>query len=426
MLRKLQTISSLAAVAVAFCGSSHALAADAAPAPPTSTVAAPAAVTQPGETLLRSLIDAAKQSAPEVALAKASFSSSRSMLANGQMAPLGNPYLEITAERGDKNVTKDVALNGTLWLPLELSGQRGSRAREAESFVALHAAFVERARAHAAARLVRAYGSTVVAVERATVLSELLTSARAEMVLVAERVKNGDAIQPDASLAAVEAARHEVMLVETEAELLRARSELAEVLGRDLPNFGSVNPPSLERGGRALKLAETPQAQSLAAEARFYSSSAERLRKEGQSPLSVGLVAGRGDFGETRLGGGLAYAFPIFRANRPERARAGAESARALAEKGVHESVARRRLRLLQDEQAQLARARSVLTTTALPAAQLAVSAVQETYAAGKAEMLAVLLSRRELSSLSLRRLELLLQEWQLVSEYVEITGDLP
>jgi hypothetical protein len=40
--------------------------------------------------------------------------------------------------------------------------------------------------------------------------------------------------------------------------------------------------------------------------------------------------------------------------------------------------------------------------------------------------MLAVLLSRRELSSLSLRRLELLLQEWQLVSEYVEITGDLP
>jgi hypothetical protein len=150
------------------------------------------------------------------------------------------------------------------------------------------------------------------------------------------------------------------------------------------------------------------------------------LRKEGQSPLSVGLVAGRGDFGETRLGGGLAYAFPVFRANRPERARASAESARALAEKTVRENVARRRLHLLQQEQAQLTRARSVLTTTALPAAQLAVSAVQETYAAGKAEMIAVLLSRRELSSLSLRRLELLLQEWLLVSEYVEITGDLP
>lgn len=426
MLRKLQTFAGLAGIAAAICASSHAFAADHAPPQPASALAANPAVTPADETLLRSLLDAAKQNAPEVSLAKASFSSSRSMLANGQMAPLGNPYLEITAERGTKNVTKDVALNGTLWLPLELSGQRGSRTREAESFVALHAAFVEQARARAAARLVRAYGSTVVATERASVLSELLSSARDEMQIAAERVKNGDAIQTDASLAAVEAARHEVMLVETEAELLRAKSELAEILGRDLPSLASVDPPSLERGGAAVKLDQTPQAQSLAAEARFYSSSAERLRKEGQSPLSLGLVAGRGDFGETRLGGGLAYAFPVFRANRPERARAGAESARALAEKGVHENVARRRLQLLRAEQAQLMRARAVLTATALPAAQLAVSAVQETYAAGKAEMLAVLLSRRELSSLSLRRLELLLQEWQLVSEYVEITGDLP
>ncbi|MES1183969.1 MAG: hypothetical protein ABUL60_09140, partial [Myxococcales bacterium] len=206
------------------------------------------------------------------------------------------------------------------------------------------------------------------------------------------------------------------------------KSERSEVLGRDLLEpTGPVNPPSLQpHGARSVKVEEIPQAQALAAEARFYSSSAERLRKEGQSPLSVGLVAGRGDFGETRLGGGLAYAFPVFRANRPERARAQSESVRALAEKSVHQAVARRRLRMLQEQQAELTAALSVLTTTALPAAQHAVSAVQETYSAGKAEMLAVLLSRRELSALSLQRLELLLQDWLLVSEYVEITGDLP
>jgi hypothetical protein len=137
-------------------------------------------------------------------------------------------------------------------------------------------------------------------------------------------------------------------------------------------------------------------------------------------------VAGRGDYGETRVGGGLAYAFPVFRANRAERARASAESQRALAEKRVQQEVFARRLKLLQLEQEQVERALSTLTSTALPAAQLAVSAVQETYAAGKAEMLAVLLSRRELSALSLRRLELLERNWLLVSEYVEITGDLP
>ena len=375
---------------------------------------------------LRQLIEAAKQQAPEVSLARASLTSSRSALENGRLSPFGNPFLEVTAERGAKNVTQDVAINGALWLPIELSGQRQSRKREADDFVLLHGAIVEQARARAAARVVRAYGSSVVAAERAAVLSELLASARAEADLIAERVKNGDAIARDASMAAVEAARHEVMLAETRAELLRARGELSEVLGREAPDTSQrVMPPALA-DFRAANLEKTPQAQALLAEARFFSSSAERWRREGQTPLSVGLVAGRGDYGETRLGGGLAYALPLFRANRPERARATAESLRALAERRVQQSVASRRLKLLALEQEQLSRALTTLTQSALPAAQLAVSAVQETYAAGKAEMLAVLLSRRELSSLSLRRLELLEQGWLLVSEYVEITGELP
>lgn len=344
------------------------------------------------------------------------------------MAPLGNPYLEITADRGNKNVTKDVAIVGTLWLPVELSGQRGSRGREATEFVGFHSALVEQARARAAARVVRAYGFAAVATERSAVLSELLGSARAEADLMSERLKDGDAVSRDASLAAVEAARHEVMLAETQAELLRAQGELSELLGRDtLPPVAMAAPPVLRPSDfRGISADKTPHSRALGAEARFYSSSAERIGKEGQSPLSVGLVAGRGDLGETRLGGGLAYAFPVFRANRPEKARAAAESSRALAEKRVQETVATRRLKLLQLEQEQLSRAIATLTTSALPAAQRAVRAVQETYAAGKAEMLAVLLSRRELSALSLRRLELLEQNWLLLSEYVEITGDLP
>lgn len=377
---------------------------------------------------LRGLIDLAKQRAPEVSLAQASLTSSRSALVNGRLAPLGNPYLEITADHGNKGVTQDVAVTGTLWLPVEVSGQRASRGREAQDFVALHAAFLEQARTRAAARAVKAYGFSIVAAERTTVLSELLSSARAEADLMAERVKAGDAIARDAALAAVEAARHEVMLAETRAELLHARGELSELLGRSVVEaLPSMPPPSLvARDFDAVKLDRTPQSRALRAEARFYTSSAERLAREGQSPLSFGLVAGRGDFGETRLGGGLAYAFPVFRANRAERARALAESQRAISEKRVRESVASRRLELLELEQEQLGRALATLTSTALPAAELAVSAVQETYAAGKAEMLAVLLIRRELSALSLRRLELLEQSWLLVSEYVEITGDLP
>lgn len=398
-------------------------------APSGAVVAAPSSTAQiDTRARLRSLIAEAKQKAPEVSMARASLTSSRSALVAGRMAPLQNPYLEVTAERGNKDVTKDVAINGTLWLPVELSGQRGSRQREADDFISLHGALVETARAKAAARVVRAYGFSAVAAERHAVISELLVSARKEAELMGERLKAGDAIARDASLAAVEAARHEVMLAETQAELLRAQGELSELLGTaELEAVPPAAPPSLsDRDFQAVKVEQTPHSQALRAEARFYTSSAERLGKEGQSALSLGLVAGRGDYGETRLGGGLAYAFPVFRANRPERARAAAESSRALEEKRVQESLTLRRLKLIRLEQEQVARAIDSLTVTALPAAERAVSAVQETYTAGKAEMLAVIISRRELSSLALRRLELLEQNWLLVSEYVEITGDLP
>jgi outer membrane protein, heavy metal efflux system len=377
---------------------------------------------------LELLLRAAKERAPEVSLAAASLVASRSARENSRLASFGNPYLEVTAERGSRDVTNDVAVSGALWLPVELSGQGRSRGREAEAFVSLHAAFLEQARARAAAQVVRAYGAAVVARQRSAVLSELLNDARAEAELMAERLKRGDAVRTDASLAAVEAARHQVMLTENAADLSRAIGQLAELVGGSGPDtLGAVAPPALEGGAaRRLRIDMSPRSLALAAEARFHAASAARWRREGKGMLSVGVVAGRGDYGETRLGGGLAYAFPMFRSNHPESARAAAEGSRALAEKSVHEAVALRRLRLLELEQQQLTNALSVLTKVALPAAKDAVQSVKETYAAGKTELLAVLLSRRELSTLALRRLELLERSWLLVADYVEITGDLP
>ena len=379
-------------------------------------------------TQLQLLMRAAKERAPEVSLAAASLVASRSARENARLASFGNPYLEVTAERGGRSVTKDIAVSGALWLPMELSGRGRSRGREADAFVSLHVAFVEQARARAAAQVVRAYGAAVVARQRSAILSDLLKDARVEAELIAERLKRGDAVRPDASLAAVEAARHEVMLTENAADLARAIGQLAELIGSPDPDpAGPIAPPTLQ-GARARhpRIDMSPRSRSLAAEARFFAASAARWRREGQGMLSVGVVAGRGDYGETRLGGGLAYAFPMFRSNRPESARAAAEGSRALAEKGVQEAVALRRLRLLELEQQQLTNALSVLTNVALPAAKDAVQSVKETYAAGKTELLAVLLIRRELSTLALRRLELLERSWLLVADYVEITGDLP
>ena len=377
---------------------------------------------------LRRLVRSAREHAPEVSRSRAAFIASKSAFVRGGLAPFGNPRLEVTAEGANKDVIKDVAVSGSLWLPVEVSGQRSSRQREAEDFVALHSAGIEVSRASAAARAVRAYGRAVVAVERSNVLAQLLANARAESRMLSERMASGDAVRRDASLAAAEAARHEIMMAENEAELVSARGELAELVGESAaPPLEPAVPPVLP--GEATpqtNFPALPRSRAFLAEARYYDAAAERARREGRSLLSVGVVAGRGDYGETRIGGGLAYAFPAFRSNQVETARNEAESQRARTERQLFGELASRRLLVLRNEQQKLLRALSVLSEVALPAARAAVSAVQETYEAGKAELLSVLLTRRELSTLSLRRLALFDRSWTLVADYVAITGDLP
>lgn len=377
---------------------------------------------------LRRLVRSAREHAPEVTRSRAAFTASKSAFVRGGLAPFGNPRLEVTAEGANKDVIKDVSVSGSLWLPVEVSGQRSSRQREADDFVALHSVGIEVARASAAARAVRAYGRAVVAVERSNVLAQLQANARAESRMLSERMASGDAVRRDASLAAAEAARHEIMIAENEAELISARGELAELVGEGgTPLLGPAVPPSL--AGQATpetKPAALPRSRAFLAEARYYDAAAERARREGSSLLSVGVVAGRGDYGETRIGGGFAYAFPVFRNNQVETARNEAEGQRARTERQLFGELAGRRLLVLRNEQQKLLRALSILSEVALPAARAAVTAVQETYDAGKAELLSVLLTRRELSTLSLRRLALFERSWTLVGEYVEISGDLP
>ncbi|HET9931269.1 MAG TPA: TolC family protein [Polyangiaceae bacterium] len=395
-------------------------AAAALPRQPESPTAAPS---------LRDLVTRAREHAPEVALGRAQLEASRSSYASARMAPVGNPYLEIRADHGNRGVTRDVYIDGSLWLPLEVSGQRKSRGREAADFVAWNAALVEQARAAAAARTVRAYGLLVVAEKRLRVLQELSEATEAEARYYSERLAMGDATERDAALSAVDAARHKMLLSETRSELLRANGELVELTGVRLSDDVPRDPlPSIfsRTPAPAPHVEKAPSLRALQAQAAYYASARERLRKEGQSPVSVGVLAGRGDFGETRLGAGLGYAFPLFRTNQPERARADAERVRALQELSLRREVFSRRVEVLRQELVELRKAFDVLTEAALPAAERAVAAARETYRAGKGDLLSVLVSRRDFSALALRQLEILDRSWQLFSELVEVTGELP
>jgi len=378
---------------------------------------------------LDKLVKLARERAPDVALGRAALTASRSSYASAALSPVGNPLLEVKADRGTLGVTKDITIDASLWVPVELAGQKQGRGREARDYVRLHEALLEQARAIATGRTVRAYGALAVATTRARVLEEILAGARAESEHYAARLAAGDATERDAALAALEAARHEVLLSETHGDVVRSSGELLELTGFSLSADAVLDAglPTL-RPRRPLtgQDVRTPTTVALEEQARYYGSSVERLRKEAWAPLALGLTGGRGDYGEARFGAGVGYAFPLFRANQPERARAEAERARALEELSLRRELIARRIGLLERELVEVGRALELVTSSALPAATRAVNAATETHRAGKGDWLSVLVSRRDLSALSLRRLELLDKCWSLLAELAAMTGESP
>jgi cobalt-zinc-cadmium efflux system outer membrane protein len=344
------------------------------------------------------------------------------------LAPIGNPFLEVRMQGATKDVVKDVNIDSALWLPIEIGGQKSRRGREADDYVQLHEALLEQARALASSRTVRAYGALVVGATRFRVLTELATVSQAEARYYAERMALGDATERDAALSAVDASRHQLALSETKGELLRVVADLFELTGRKLGPESVVEtfPPGISGTAIAQPHVEhSPTFHVLSAQAKYYDSARERLQSEGWSALSLGLLLGRGDVGETRFGGGLAYAFPV-RANQGERARADAERVRALEELALRRELLARRSVLLTSELGELGRAFEIVTNSALPAARRAVAAATETYRSGKGDFFSVLLSQRDFSAMALRRLEILDKSWLLLGDLVEITGELP
>lgn len=375
----------------------------------------------------------AKERAPGVVSAKADLNIGRSTYAGARLSPLTNPYLEVFVDRGNMNATKDVAVQANLWLPVELSGQRGRRVDEADALVAWKSQNVEAARASSVGEAVRLYGDVLVNAERVRSFESVLAAARAEAELYEARLRAGDATQQDAKLAVVEVVRNSVALAESRADYARSAAELARALGQEgfgPPDGGSVDPPPLPASDpnawvdRSIK--RSPYLLAYEKEATYYARAKERQAIESHVPVNVIVSAGRGDLGETRLGGGLSWTFPFLRTNQGEQARAEAERSRVLAERDVRRRSLVALLRGLYDERLMVRGAVDEVAVTGEPAAQEALAAAIQTQRAGKGEFLRVLTARRDLALLRSRRLELARREWSIVGDIVALTGELP
>lgn len=367
--------------------------------------------------------------APQIRLGTAALEVSRTSQVNARRPGLGNPYFEIIGQRGTNNTTQGINWNGTVWLPMELAGQRGTRVAEADAYEELFERGLDFAEASALGEVISAYGTAQVAGERVRVLEQIVAMSKTTAEIYEARLQAGDAILRDATIARVDLARNQVLLQDARGRLAVALADLNRLTGAQ---YDGVEPDALKPPielDRYLKRAGDEVAPAVAtseAEAKYYEAQRTRIGREAVGPFSLMLMGGRGDFGEARMGVGIAYEVPLLRSQQGEKARADAERLRAQTEASVRRAYVDTRLKGVAQQYRQDQQAIEVLTDVALPAADEAVEASMATLQAGKDDWFVVLISRRDQAMLRLQRLDLLDRQWSLLGEMVQLTGELP
>ncbi len=382
-----------------------------------------------GENLpdLERVLELVADSAPEVQRGKAFVNASRATMVGAKLPPIGNPDFQVFGESGNvdgSNVTRDVFIDGTMTLPWEIWGQRSKRIRESEAYTSLAQASLGSQTANALASAVNTYGNIVVSHARIGVLKDTIEIADDEANIYRARAEAGDATLRDSRVAMVELARNRVLLAEAEADLRMSLAALTRLSKKNFAPHPDISPePPWRRPPPPSGSPELPTVKQSQAEAEYYRRSSERARAEGKMPFGLIFRLGRGDFGEMRLGGGVAFALPLFRRNQGERALAEANAEQAEAIANIEKQALEAALDGAFLELEQLEDALLVIDRDAVPAAREAVQAAEEIQRAGKSDILPVLISRRDYAALRLRRLDILGRMWNALGRIVLIRG---
>jgi cobalt-zinc-cadmium efflux system outer membrane protein len=391
------------------------------------TIGAPAAA---GPLSLAEVAERVRSRGPAATLGAADVRVAAALRAAAPLPPITNPSIEIVVDRG--SATKDAAVQSELHVPFEVTGQRGARIEEADANLRWRKAEAQRLVAGALGEAVSAYGELAVATARLRDAEEGERAARDEAGYQRARFQASDATSVDVALADAEHGRWLQARSEAEIAVVRARSRLAVALGEERLEAepAAENVPALAAATEAALAARVTDAAPIvdapAQEASFWAAARERLVADRTPPVSVVLLAGRGDLGEARFGGGLAWQLPVTRRAQAEIARAEGERDRALVARGV----ARRAVSAAaRGNAAALAKAREALAThdrVAIPAASALVASARAALAAGKTDLGRVLYARRDLAAARARRLDTLALAWSAYAELAGLLGDLP
>ncbi|MGE0548826.1 MAG: TolC family protein [Kofleriaceae bacterium] len=344
------------------------------------------------------VIELARARAPQVLVAQTRVSEARGGITSARLLARDNPVIEALAgPRWSDERSTDVEIG--LSIPIELGGRRGKRtdAARAELRAAEHLTTDEQRRAIGVAlaayyRVLHADALVALAGKRKTLAQELLAVGEARLKA------GGDVTKLDLNLA-----RNELALAESEIQVAsssatRARADLAAVLGLKTADVATVTGDLADR--RLFDMVVATKERSDLAARRDEVTAASALVRVADADrwpsLSLRIAYAHEDRGTDILLGGIALSLPLFNREQGERIAARARQERARVELTALENTIAAETDAVRASYAAAVSAVEILEKRALPLATENEQLAHESYRAGKLELPALLVIRRD------------------------------
>ncbi|MFN0249672.1 MAG: TolC family protein [Kofleriaceae bacterium] len=339
------------------------------------------------------VIELARTRAPSAVIARARIEESRSDLVGARRFATRNPVFEadVGPRRSGDGLSTDVQTS--LSFPLDLGGRRDKRVAVVDAEIErerLEAQSVERTAVGAA---VSAYYQALHADRRLSLAEDRVRLADAAEVTARQRMRAGDVAEFEVNLARGEVARAKSGVVVARGEQARARAQLAAVLGIPItPVVGDLaDRRMLETAGGNAR----PDLRALAQEIEVSRAEVASARTERWPSLDLRVSYEHERDADIVLGG-ISIALPVFEHGQGEAARARARGKRAGAELAARTALASAEVESASQTSTAMIAAVRILELEAVPLSIENESAASASYRAGKIDLGALLVIRRE------------------------------
>lgn len=361
---------------------------------------------------LDDVISIAQRDAPAPRVARARIDEARSSLIGARLRSTENPVLESTI--GPRwGAGRSTDFDVTLLVPLKLGPARGHRVAAAEAEAEQAQFLAEESLRTSRGDAVAAYFRVLHAQRRVALATERLALATEAEQIAQDRKTAGDVAEFEVDLARGEVARARSAVASGDANLMRRVADLRAQLGIDAEQVVTVE-GALE-GWASLgvddpaRTPSRPDVEVVRTEIAIAEAEAALATTSKRPDVALRLTYAHEEDADIALIG-VSVSLPLFNRGQGELGRARAREKRARVELEVHEDVVATEIDGARDSYKAFVDALAPLVEDALPAATKNAEKAIDSYRAGKIDLSALLLIRREALETRLEHLDALLE----------------